>query len=202
MPKPQALILGGPNGAGKSTVAPALLRDRLGIATFVNADEIARGLSAFAPEAVAVRAGRIMLEQLSDLVARRADFAFESTLSGLGVRDIIRGCRESGYELHLVYLWLPSPELALARVRQRVAAGGHNIPEWDVRRRWGRSLENLLDIYMPLVDSWSVVDGSSTGSAPVIARGGRNDEIQIVDGERWGRIVKHVRLLRGEHSTS
>jgi predicted ABC-type ATPase len=142
------IVLGGPNGAGKSTVAPRLLRDTLGVMAFVNADDIARGLSGFAPEAVALRAGRLMLERIAELTRERATFAFESTLAGLGMREVLARCRHAGYRIHVLYLWLPSPEVALARVRQRVAAGGHNIPERDVRRRWARSLVNFMRTYM------------------------------------------------------
>lgn len=193
---PHVLVLGGPNGAGKSTLAPHLLRDALRLTAFVNADEIARGLAAFAPDDVAIRAGRIMLERVVELTCERADFAFESTLAGLGVREILARCRAAGYQVHLLYLWLPSPELALARVRQRVAAGGHDIPESDVRRRWSRSLVNLFDHYMPSSTTWRLYDGSAPQPAPAVARGGAGRRTEVVDHDTWTLIHRQVEAIR------
>lgn len=192
---PQLVIIGGPNGAGKSTLAPYLLRDALGLSTFVNADDIARGLAGFAPELVAVRAGRIMLERLRDLVHDRSDFAFESTLAGLSAQNIIERCRDAGYRITLAYLWLPSAELAEARVRQRVLAGGHDIPTADIRRRWRRSLENLFDHYIPLSTTWRVYDAGAIHPLPEIARGGQGRAPTILDPSRW-RAVQDQALHR------
>jgi predicted ABC-type ATPase len=166
------------------------------VATFVNADEIARGLSGFAPEAVAVRAGRIMLERIAELTRGGFDFAFESTLAGLGVRDVLRRCREARYHVHLVYLWLPSAELALERVRQRVRAGGHDIPVADVRRRWGRSLVNILDHYIPLSSTWRLYDASAPLSAPAIARGVEGEPLTVLDPVRWTQVLKQADVIR------
>ena len=197
---PHVVVLGGPNGAGKSTLAPRLLRDTLGVPTFVNADEIARGLSGFAPEAAAIRAGRIMLDRIRELTAARATFAFESTLAGLGVRDVLSRCRDAGYEVHVVYLWLASPELALARVRARVAAGGHDIPEADVRRRWARSLVNFFDHYMPMATSWHVFDGGAPHDRPAVADGQAGLAPSVHDAATWVTIVGQADAIRrGEH---
>ncbi|GJG87332.1 hypothetical protein tb265_25130 [Gemmatimonadetes bacterium T265] len=193
---PHVVVLGGPNGAGKSTVAPRLLRDVLGVTAFVNADEIARGLSGFAPEAAAIQAGRIMLERLAELTRERATFAFESTLAGLGMRRVLLRCREAGYQVHLVYLWLPSPELALRRVAQRVVAGGHDIPERDVRRRWARSLVNFFDAYVSLATTWRVYDASEPRTAPAVASGGVGRATVVADATMWTTILAQAETIR------
>ncbi|MBD3562297.1 AAA family ATPase, partial [Planktothrix sp. FACHB-1355] len=133
---PNLIVIAGPNGAGKSTVAPILLQETLGVNEFVNADAIAQGLSAFAPEAVAFQAGRIMLERLQQLANQRANFAFETTLASRTFAPWIANLRQAGYVFYLLFLWLPSPEVAIARVQQRVREGGHNVPEETIRRRY------------------------------------------------------------------
>src|SRR4051794_29638502 len=120
---PVCIVLGGPNGAGKSTASRALLAETLRVMTFINADVIAQGLSGFKPESVAAEAGRIMLQRLHDLSARRADFAFETTLAGKTLAVWLRELRREGYAVHLVYFWLASADLAIARVAERVRAG-------------------------------------------------------------------------------
>ncbi len=122
-------LIGGPNGSGKTTVAKKLLPNFLGVIEYVNADEIAAGLSPFNPESVAIQAGRLMLERLITLKCQGIDFAFESTLAARYFDRFLRDCQSSGYRLNLIYFWLQSPELALERVHRRVASGGHNIPE-------------------------------------------------------------------------
>ena len=165
---PVAIILAGPNGAGKSTVARTLVAERLKVSVFVNADEIARGLAAYSPESVAVEAGRILLARLDDLVAQRANFAVESTLSGISLGRRIERWRVVGYAIHIIYLWVPSPEFSIARIQRRVAQGGHHIPDADVRRRYRRSIANFLRVYRPLADVWEVYDASAD-SGPVFA---------------------------------
>ena len=144
-PRPSIVILAGPNGAGKSTVAPALLHDAFGVDEFVNADVIARGLSAFDPDRVAITAGRIMLARLHELAAQRADFAFETTLASRSFAPWLRGLRMSGYDLHLFFLWLSSADLAIARVADRVGMGGHFVPDDVVRRRYLAGIRNFFD---------------------------------------------------------
>lgn len=150
---PSLVIIAGPNGAGKSTVAPGLIHQWLGIAQFVNADMIAAGLSAFDTDSVALEAGRIMLRRIEELADRRSDFAFETTLASRSFAPWNVERRLEGYRAHLVFLWLPSPELALARVANRVLEGGHNVAENVVRRRYHRGLVNLFDLYLPIVDT-------------------------------------------------
>ena len=136
---PRVVVLAGINRAGKTTASRHLLTDVLKIPTFVNADAIARGLNGLNPEAVAFPAGRIMLDQMNDLVRRREDFAFETTLSARTYANWLRGLRVTGYEVLLYYYWLDSPELAISRVAQRVRNGGHFVPDEDIRRRYARS---------------------------------------------------------------
>jgi len=137
---PQAVVIAGPNGAGKTSAAPDLLQDAVGIDAFVNADVIAQGLAAFSPESAAFVAGRIMLRRIEELARAREDFAFESTLAGRSAHRLLTGLVGVGYDVHIFYLWLPSPDLAVARVRRRVETGGHDVPEPVIRRRFWKSL--------------------------------------------------------------
>jgi predicted ABC-type ATPase len=142
--EPLVVVLAGPNGAGKSTVAPRLLQGPLAVSEFVNADTIARGLSAFHPETVAVAAGRMMLARLRALAEARQDFAFETTLAGRNFAPWLNRLRPSGYRAHLAFVSLPSPELAVQRVRDRASGGGHDVPEDVIKRRYARGLRNYL----------------------------------------------------------
>jgi len=155
---PRAVIIAGPNGAGKTTFAREFLPDEGNCPTFINADLIASGLSPFRPEAAAVEAARIMLQHVRRMVAQREDFAVETTLAGRAYLRMIREWTELGYQVELMFLQLPSAEVALERVRQRVAHGGHHIPEADVRRRFDRGLENFHQHYQAVVDTWQIFD--------------------------------------------
>ena len=171
VPAPCIFVIGGPNGAGKSTTAPGLLRDRFNIRHYVNADTIAAGLSAFNPEAAAFRAGRIMLDQLHDLCERRANFAFETTLSTKGYARWLKKSQESGYRVYLLFLALPNAEAALNRVARRVSLGGHDVLEEVVRRRFDRGLTNFFQLYRPLANRWFLSDNG--GRKPkLLAHGG------------------------------
>ena len=143
---PQIIILAGPNGAGKSTLAPFLLRDRLHVFEYVNADTIAAGLSAFQPEGAALAAGRVMLQRLRELAAQRVTFAFETTLATRSYAGWLRKLCAQGYDLSLIYLWLRTPETAIKRVQDRVRLGGHDIPEEVVRRRYHKGVQNFFAI--------------------------------------------------------
>jgi len=170
---PLVVVLAGPNGAGKSTSAARLLRGALAVEEFVNADTIAAGLSAYRPEAAAIAAGRIMLERLNFLARRRGDFAFETTLSGRGHARWLRQLRAVGYRVHLIFLSLPDPDLAVARVAERVRHGGHNVPEPVVRRRFASGLTNLFTCYSDAVDSWQLFDNADlTGPRLIASRAG------------------------------
>lgn len=159
------LIIAGPNGAGKTTFAREFLPGEAGCPRFVNADLIAAGLSPFTPELAAVKAGRIMLEQIHEHVRKGEGFAFETTLSGRIYAQLIPRWQAQGYIIKLFFLQLPTPEMAIARVHQRVAAGGHNVLEEVIRRRFQAGLRNFSQVYQPLVDEWVLYDNS--GDEPV-----------------------------------
>jgi predicted ABC-type ATPase len=168
---PDLFVLAGPNGAGKSTAAPHLIGRRLGITEFVNADVIAAGLSAFSPETVAVTAGRLMLNRLHELAKEGKDFAFETTLASRSFAPWIAGLRrDSDYRIHLCYLWLPDPALAIERVETRILAGGHSVRSADVRRRYERGLKNFFSLYLPIADSWEIHDNTAPPARLIAAR--------------------------------
>ena len=189
---PGVVVLGGPNGAGKSTAAPRLLRGSLKVEEFVNADTLAQGLSAFRPEDVALQAGRIMLKRFDDLEAQGKSFAFESTLASQALARRLERLKKRAYRIHLVYLWLPTAELAIARVAERVRAGGHDVLSDDVRRRFSRGRRNFFSRYRPLADTWRLYDGSSIRGPRLIASGAAGKPIRVRDQETW-------RLASGEY---
>ncbi len=160
------MIIGGPNGAGKTTFATQFLPREAECPDFINADAIAAGLSPFRPESVAYRAGRLMIEMIREYVARGESFAFETTLSGVGHARSIPRWQANDYRVTLYFLGLPTPETAVARVRQRVSEGGHEVPEAVVRRRFHAGRRNLERVYRPLVDNVLMYD--SSGPAPVL----------------------------------
>ncbi len=187
---PQVIIIAGPNGAGKSTVAPFLLRDRFGVMNYVNADTIANGLSAFAPEKFAIEAGRIMLRQIQEMAERRTDFAFESTLASRSYENWIRKLCEQGYEFHLFFLSLRSPEIALHRVQERVRMGGHNIAENVIRRRYEKGIRNFFDLYQPLAQTWMVYDNSSSSAMILVANGMTEKSSTIHHQDLWSKFCE------------
>jgi predicted ABC-type ATPase len=156
----RVLIIAGPNGAGKTTFAREFLTRDAGFLSFANADLIAAGLAPFDPSRAAIRAGRIMLQQIEEHVARGEDFAFETTLAGRGYARAIPRWRASGYRIALMFLSLPSPEVAILRVQTRVRQGGHAVPEEVIRRRFRAGLLNFQRLYKPLVDTWALYDSS------------------------------------------
>ena len=158
--RPKIIIIAGPNGAGKTTFAREFLPQETGCPVFVNADLIAAGLSPFAPETVAIQAGRIMLQSIGQHVARGDSFAFETTLSGLSYATQIPTWQQLGYRVELYFLQLPSADMAIQRVAERVKQGGHNIPQETIRRRFEKGLRLLVETYRPLVDQWFVYDNS------------------------------------------
>jgi predicted ABC-type ATPase len=182
---PTIIVLGGVNGAGKTTASRSLLANTLKVMTFVNADVIAQGLSGFDPDAAAIRAGRIMLKQLKDLAAQRANFAFETTLAGKVYGSWLSSLRDSGYAVHLFYFWLNDVEMAIARVATRARKGGHRVADAVIRQRYDRSIRNLFGLYMPVVSSWKVYDNSSAGSPVLVAEGARGTGEVIHYQDAW-----------------
>src|SRR6185295_1522372 len=158
--KHKIVIIAGPNGAGKTTFARQFLPNEADCQVFVNADLIAAGLAPFSPEAAAIRAGRLMLEEITNLVRRGESFAFETTLSGLMYARLIPKWRALGYRVKLIYLSLPNPEMAVERVAYRVAQGGHSIPEAVIRRQFDAGWRNFNSRYKLLVNAWALYDNS------------------------------------------
>jgi predicted ABC-type ATPase len=187
------VIIGGPNGAGKSTVAATLLPQHLKIREFVNADEIAKGISPFNPSGNAIAAGRLMIGRMRYLQNAGESFAFETTLAGRAYTTMLRDCRSDGYRITLIFLWLPTAELALRRVARRVAAGGHDIPRNVVIRRFRAGLRNLNKIYLPLSDAAVIYDNSDGVGGVVIAEKRPRRPLRIFDRERWQRIQDEIR---------
>jgi len=191
--QPNAVIVAGPNGSGKSTAAPALLRDYLGITEFVNADVIAQGLSGFGSENVAMQAGRIMLDRLKELAGRKADFAFETTLASRSFASWLVELKQAGYQAHLLFLWLPSAEMAIARVASRVQRGGHHIPDDVVSRRYDAGLKNFFHLYLPIVDSWRLFDNSGSDGYELIAQEASGESLHIKNPGIWHTLLEKYR---------
>lgn len=185
--KPLVVVLAGPNGSGKTTAAPRVLRDRLHVSEFVNADTLARGLSGFNVESVAFDAGRLMLRRLNQLAEQRADFAFETTLSSRTFVPFLRKLIDSGYRAHLAFFWVPSPELNTFRVADRVRRGGHFIKEEDIRRRYTRSISNFFKLYRPLPIQWEFFD--NRGSEPaLVAQGFSRQAHNVIQPSLWQEL--------------
>lgn len=153
---PNIYIIAGSNGSGKTTLANTLLPEYLFCNEFVNADLIAAGLSPFNPDFIAIQAGRLMLERINDLVQDKRDFAFETTLSTRAYANYIKKWIKGGYAVHLIFLWVNNVDISIERVKKRVQAGGHSIPEEIIRRRYGRGIYNFLNIYKSIVTSWEI----------------------------------------------
>jgi predicted ABC-type ATPase len=185
--RPCVVVIAGPNGAGKSTTAPQILRGALDVREFVNADDIARGLSPFNIEGAAVAAGRIMLARLRDLARQRVKFAFETTLASRSFAPWLQVLKQEGYAFHLVYLWLPSADFAVARVAFRVRRGGHSIPPETVRRRYHGGLRNFFNLYRPIATTWAVFD-SSYANRQLIAEGEDGRPPGVRDARKWQAI--------------
>jgi predicted ABC-type ATPase len=185
---PQVILLAGPNGAGKSTTARSLLKGALAVQEFVNADEVARGLSAFSPERVSLAAGRVMVRRLRELAARRASFGFETTLAGRSFAPWLARLQEAGYMFHLVFLWLRSADVAAARVAERVSLGGHHVPEKAIRRRYAAGILNFFRLYQPAADSWRLYDNSDPGGPRLVAAGGRRRPTRARERVLWEHL--------------
>ena len=188
--RPTVIVIAGANGSGKSTTAPRLLRDYLLTMEFVNADVIAQGLSAFQPENVAIEAGRIMLKRLQELAEKRQSFAFETTLAARSFAPFLRRLQQEGYHVHLLFLWLSSPEMAVARVALRVAQGGHAIPENVVRRRYEAGLRNFFTLYRPLTNSWEFLDAEDIKKCVAFCGKDSESETVIQYPKIWNQLCQ------------
>jgi predicted ABC-type ATPase len=179
-------VIAGCNGAGKTTASYTILPEILECEEFVNADEIARGLSPFQPEKAGIQAGRLMLERIKALIGRGQDFAFETTLSTKSYKNLIQDAKKKNYSVTLIFFWLSSQELAVKRVETRVKEGGHNIPEKVIRRRYENGLRNFFDIFKSIVDDWMLIDNSGE-PYELIAEKMQSEEI-IYNNKIWDNL--------------
>lgn len=179
-------VIAGCNGAGKTTASYTILPEILDCKEFVNADEIARGLSPFQPEKVGIEAGRLMLKRIKTLLESGENFAFETTFATKSYVNFIKSAREREYQITLLFFWLHSPELAVSRVKNRVKEGGHNIPEDVIRRRYTSGLKNFFKLYLPMTDNWLFVNNS--GETYEIIAEGSFEDITINNKLLWNQI--------------
>lgn len=184
-------IIAGCNGAGKTTASYTILPEILQCREFVNADEIAKGLSPFNPESMSIMAGRLMVTRINELLGVSASFALETTLSTRSYTSLIRKAHEMGYKVSLIYFWLQSPELAEMRVAKRVKEGGHDIPSNVLRRRYQSGINNLFELYMPIVDYWMIFDNSQP-TRVMVAEGGNGMEEHVIENEIFENIKQYV----------
>ena len=184
-------IISGCNGAGKTTASYSVLPKILQCREFVNADEIAKGLSPFNPEGVAIEAGRLMLSRIQDLLAQNVSFSIETTLATRSYNKLVAQAHNQGYTVILLYFWLFSPDLAIRRVAERVSKGGHNIPSDIIKRRFYLGIKNLFNIYMPIVDAWIMVD-NSVFPREILAQGGMNQSTTIFDTTKYNIIKAYA----------
>lgn len=187
---PTIYIIAGPNGAGKTTASSILLPKFLNCREFVNADSIASGLSPFQPETVSIHAARIMLTRIKELINEKANFAFETTLTTKSYINILETAKEKNYKIILFYFWINSVELALERIADRVKNGGHDIPEEVVRRRYTRSLDNLVNLFFPITDYWFILNNSEN-KPKLIAEGRLKNNKIIYDKDKWSIINEY-----------
>lgn len=187
-------MIAGPNGAGKTTSAMSFISSEM-IDEFLNADEIARGLAPLHPESMSLTASKLMLKRLKELLDANKTFAFETTAAGTNYIKHLKEAQAKNYEVHLMFLWLPNPDLAVKRVAKRVQQGGHHIPENIVRRRYYLGIKNLIIHYLPLVDKALILDNSITESVKIIAQKYAKDDLKIKELIIWKEIeeVAHAR---------
>lgn len=190
MTHPNLYIIAGPNGAGKTTASYTLLPEMLNCINFVNADEIARGLSPFSPGTVDVQAARIMIQRIDELLEQKADFAIETTLATRSYVQLVKRAQSADYKVHLLFFCLESPEQAIQRVAQRVKEGGHNVPADVIRRRFQLGISNLVNLFIPICDSVHV--WKNTLKAQLIAEKKEGcREMTILDEKEWKNIKNY-----------
>ncbi len=183
-------VIGGPNGSGKTTFAVKFLPEYVRCPNFVNADLIAQGLSPFSPGAAAITAGRLVLEQIHQFANRRVDFAFETTLAGKSYVKLLKSLKEKGYKIHVFFLWIPGADLAISRIKSRVAQGGHDVPVRDVLRRFNRSISNFFKLYQSLADSWMLFNNA--GVIPILIADGKYGKLKIINESSYKTIVEGI----------
>lgn len=182
-------IIAGPNGAGKTTASYTVLPEILNCKEFVNADEIARGISPFNPEKVSIHAGRLMLNRIKELINKGETFAFETTLSSKFFVEFIKNAKEKNYEVVLLFLMLNTVKLAIQRVETRVKEGGHNIPTDVIERRYNNGMKNFFKRYIDIVDKWFLVDNS--GETFQFIAEGTKDGLIIKNENMWSELKRN-----------
>lgn len=187
---PNLYIISGCNGAGKTTASYAMFPEMLDCKEFINADEIAKGLSPFHPESVSIEAGRLMIARMNEMMRMQEDFAIETTLATKSYANFIRRAQQEGYFVTLIYFWLETPELAIRRVEQRVRFGGHHVNDDVVVRRYFAGMKNLFSMFIPISDYWIMID-NSTDPFQIIAEGNKTTLIDIQDEEKF-YYIKNV----------
>lgn len=185
-------IIAGCNGAGKTTASLTMLPEIWKCREFVNADEIAKGLSPYNPESVAIEAGRLMLKRIDFLLQGNESFSIETTLSTRSYSKTIERAHANGFKVQLLFFWLPNSTMAIERVKQRVIEGGHNIPKDVIIRRYQAGIENFFKIYSDIVDSWLLVENYSVPRI-IIAKGGKDGDLDIIDDKLYKTIKDYVR---------
>lgn len=191
MPDKNLYIIAGCNGAGKTTASFTILPEIIECKEFVNADEIAKGLSPFQPEKVAFEAGRIMLERINELLEKEESFAFETTLSTKSYKKKIKKAGQKGYIVTMLFFWLQNVELAKERVKTRVSEGGHNIEPDVIERRYIRGIQNLFEIYLPLVDGVFIFD-NSRGKHELLAQKTVDGELTVIDELNFNKLKQYL----------
>ena len=194
---PRLYIISGCNGAGKTTASYTMLPEMLECSEFVNSDEFAKGLSPFKPERASIQASRYMITKIRYLLKKQKDFAVETTLATRTLLKTVRMAQNAGYTVTLLYFWLNSPELAIERVRARVEAGGHDLPEETIRRRYQVGIDYFFHYYSPICERWILADNSQIPFR-VIAEGSRTETLTIKDEETFGKI-KEIAVERRRH---
>lgn len=185
-------IIAGCNGAGKTTASMTILPKSLFVKEFVNADEIAKGLSPFNPEGVAIEAGRLMLERIKYLINKEESFSIETTLATRSYINLVMDAHKRGYIVNIIYFWLESPELAANRVAERVSKGGHDIPRDVIFRRYSKGINNLFNLFMDKVDVWAIYDNSQY-KRERIAFGGKGIKQVVNNMEKFNKIKDYVK---------
>lgn len=183
-------IIAGSNGSGKTTFAKTFLPEYAKCNRFINADLIAAGLSPFSPQQVAIKSGKLVLEQIREYSENGVDFGFETTMSGVTYLKYLKMLKEKGYRIHIFFLWIPSSQLAAARVKDRVAQGGHNVPIKDIKRRFERSIKKFFKEYRQLADKWILFNNE--GIKPQIIAKKQNDHIDVINQDLFEKITKKV----------
>lgn len=188
--KKELYIIAGCNGAGKTTASFTILPEMLDCKEFVNADEIARGLSPFQPEKVSFKAGRIMLERINELLESKENFAFETTLATKSYKSILLLARERGYNVTILFFWLQNVDLAIERVKTRVLEGGHSIDSDVIKRRYKRGIKNLFEIYLPIADEVMIFDNSEA-KHDLIAEKISDTNTDVLNETKFNQLKKY-----------